>query len=820
MYKSLLALLLLLSALHAQVRLELLAPPGQAFAADACWQLRLESHFSQPQRVYFAAELSDGQGEPAWVGRSASFSMRPGEQGFEQGSLPTISQQQRDSALTPGSYTLCVKVMTEDNEQELIRQCAPRQVRDGYTAEAKEPEGPFSFSGTARLTTQYSNQQNPYTTAPPSFARLEASPQLTIMGLPFSSRLFFSTEQRALRYDINTANIQFDVATFQRKLQQEVLNKLKEKGGELIKEKLDEIREAAYQKAIQKLGPEARALNSPDIIGRFQELEKLDRIDALLTLPVFDQLKKDWKQYENLPQEKLDHIQDSLKRMSNREYAKFLRLREQASEYERLLDKREGLLQLKNEMRGILAMKERLEEAEKLRTMSYESLLNDPKVLKRVGALEKAQKLLSQVRRFGVGTVFPYHSAFTLDGVSVKGVDVEVAPSGFYAGVTLGKIQQTAFVFDTLGELAPRSIFAARVGYGEPEGNHLHLHMLNASEADNEAFAARRNQVLGLSGQYRLFGDRVRIEGEWAHSRLRNDPSQVVKDSITWEDRLRQSTDVQGDAWQLRAEFRPTQKTQIRARYAWVAPEFYSMGVPLLITDRERYEFRGEQRLLDGKISLSAFYRKDADNLVPYKFTQTTATSAGFDLEFRPKQLPYIRVSYAPFFQQNDRSDSLAQNRSVSVLTATSGYLFNIGKITGNSTLIYSQQLGAGNDTASAFTSNLISFNQSLNLDRYSFTFTGSWLHHDYSVDFNRTLSLDASVNAVLFKKWNLGLGGVWMDEKEVLERKGFYLNSSYPITPKIHFDLLMQRHALNDFEDRFQQDTEYLVRAGVRFSW
>ncbi|MCB0841345.1 MAG: hypothetical protein KDD99_31970, partial [Bacteroidetes bacterium] len=94
--------------------------------------------------------------------------------------------------------------VTRRYEQSEIQEMS---AKDGAKNFSSSPIKLGTSSGQARLTAQYSNQTQDFSGIPPSFVRLQASPQLSVLGIPLQGRIFLSTEAERFRYDLNTISL-------------------------------------------------------------------------------------------------------------------------------------------------------------------------------------------------------------------------------------------------------------------------------------------------------------------------------------------------------------------------------------------------------------------------------------------------------------------------------------------------------------------------------------------------------------------------------------------------------------------------------------
>ncbi|MEO0470176.1 MAG: hypothetical protein AAF206_11185 [Bacteroidota bacterium] len=182
--------------------------------------------------------------------------------------------------------------------------------------------------------------------------------------------------------------------------------------------------------------------------------------------------------------------------------------------------------------------------------------------------------------------------------------------------------------------------------------------------------------------------------------------------------------------------------------------------------------------------------------------------------------MPFLRVDFSPYYQNNNRTDSLRRDQAVSVLTANTGYNYQLGPLNGNTSLIFSRQWGKSLDSTGTFQSNLYTLSQVLSLGGASLVLSGTYMEYAYSDDLQETLTLDGNVSVLLFKRINLALGGNWLEEREGLSRKSYYANLSFPIIKNLSCEWQYQRFFYNDPTGFIPFQNEYQARAIISYRW
>ena len=353
------------------------------------WSFVSKNHSSYAQRVYFIASLKNAK--EILTLQSAPIMLSPGGSQFQVGEIP-ILQVQGPSVLPVGIYTLCIIAIQEDNRQELGRACVTRRYeKSEIEAVSSEKENQaFSFSGQARLTAQHSNQDQLFSGVPPSFARLQASPQFSVFRIPLQGRVFLSTEAERFRYDLNTISLNLDHRQLLSQMQEKAMDQLSGKtginfsGGTFtsfsagpLENRLEALREEAYQKALKKLGPYRKMLDKSmkgkdflqdsTLLSQLEDIHQIERIKSVLSSPRFDEIREGCEKLENrfsdFDQADIKAYMDSVRIKNFLSFRKLKRLREQCRELEKLEEKLQKLEETKRKLKKVIRLKEKLEES-------------------------------------------------------------------------------------------------------------------------------------------------------------------------------------------------------------------------------------------------------------------------------------------------------------------------------------------------------------------------------------------------------------------------------------------------------------------------
>ena len=324
-----------------------------------------------------------------------------------------------------------------------------------------------------------------------NYLNAEINPRLSIKGIPFQAQIFLSTQSNSLRYDLNTANFSFDAHAFKQILQEKFLQKLKKyQQNRALNLPIDKnFEESLRQIKSQELAKLEKSFKGKIPENILKDLEKgkeamnnLERIEEVLSLKTFDTIDEEWSRWlEEMgldPDMSYEEIQQEVCQKKPKTCEKYLKLLAKKEEYEKLKAKKAELEVWKNRYAKLKKYGDRLEKLKSFRSDEFEILASDPSLLQRLPLMEKAQKFLGAVQKLGIGTVFPFYSTLTLEGISLQGWDVEFQKDKLFLASSGGKWGRTALgsFVDTL-QNRKGQIYATKFGYGGLNENHLHTRL-------------------------------------------------------------------------------------------------------------------------------------------------------------------------------------------------------------------------------------------------------------------------------------------------------------------------------------------------------
>lgn len=356
---------------------------------------------------------------------------------------------------------------------------------------------------------------------------------------------------------------------------------------------------------------------------------------------------------------------------------------------------------------------------------------------------------LKSFKSINFGFFAPYTGELTLNGVPIRGGGVEMQFKKFFWGTAYGKAQRISGLIEENNSPTPfeRKLMSAWVGVGQQGKNFITLQIIDAKDLGehiaitsdtNQLFYSNtgNNKVLSTQFQTSFFKGKTILKGEAAGSHiLENKPSsELLSESPTnqttgnWISQIINQTSTPkskvGYGFNVSLnQLVNKNRTEIKLSSKKTSPTYVSFGNPFMLTDIFMNEAKVTQKLWQGRISLSGFYRLLTDNLNNIKSFTTRNENFGGDLSVRVPNWPTLRVLYMPMVQQTP-----GNYFNTNLFTATSTYGLRKGGFYHQWSVMYTQQkansrigynnFASTNYTATYFLSYKQKFNTSLSLNK------------------------------------------------------------------------------------------------------
>lgn len=587
-----------------------------------------------------------------------------------------------------GFDTIKRTTLLHENKHDTIKFFKSKSKYVWGAVKTKLPKGKqlFSFSGQVRSESFITTAQNPILRSELAYSRLYISPTITLLGLPFTSNFFFTTEANNT-YKNNFFSFRLDVNALRQNAMQQIQKEIDEA------KKLDRIRQVdlkkyqletdKYEQELDALKKQLPSMDSMQDVIQSNAKSKLDNQMEAEKLKMEEKLKgmsdEKRKEYEKQFQDKKDSLhsvyvletEDSLMRMKSHETGNIDTAK--INKYNRLKSK-------------LIALHAKKKEIEELRQMDSTKLLQktqgirDPDDLKKMAESQLPGKKLLQsvlsIDRFGIGLVNPLYSEFTLSNASIKGIDIGINKQNYFYDVTMGKTTKQVIspFLNSLPEY-DRYIAVARMGYGELKKDFIAIEYLHAFDKDNidPLIPKVNNGVINISARY-TFLKQLLLEGNAAQS--------TYKESyLNTENRVVNGTSNASigseymRAYQIKATQSIGKNAKVEAEVKQTGAGFRTVGNPFLRRNFRELELKYEQQLFKKKIKVSAFYKEMRDNLLEVNLATNRLKGYGVKLSTSFVKVPNLTLSYSPYQQGNNHPDSLYRtNNQFSILSAIITY--------------------------------------------------------------------------------------------------------------------------------------------------
>jgi|GEM_PF-1456190 len=458
------------------------------------------------------------------------------------------------------------------------------------------------------------------------------------------------------------------------------------------------------------------------------------------------------------------------------------------------------------------------------------------------------EKLFMSVNALGIGTNYPSYSDYTLNGVPVTGINVEVNPGIFYAAFTASTNQRGID-----NSSYSRSLYAGRIGLGKKEGTHLYFTGLYAKDDEgsirldpaNNTLTPKANYVFGTEAKLNLFGDILSLQGEGALAVLTRDtrdPELEHKSMPDWVKNLvdpRISTSFDYSYSGKLAFNNDASATMVSLGIKMVGPGYTSLGVPNLRTDQFGYEAKLDQRFFERKVSVGTFYKRYNDNLIKWKRSTTTTTAYGINLGFTFPRIPFLRLSYSPYSQKNDDLNPLRKvDNTTSVYSVMTGYSYQLGNLNSSTSFTFSGQETKTVSGISDYRTNSFMVTEAVSLN-IPLSFTASWglIQTTYGLGVSapsaggpiqtisalsdsRINNIDLGANAQVTDGLSI-MGGVNLATEQGRNRRtGFYVSSNVSPFQWLGIDVRAERNVYTEQQAALGEYREFIFSATLTAQW
>lgn len=397
--------------------------------------------------------------------------------------------------------------------------------------------------------------------------------------------------------------------------------------------------------------------------------------------------------------------------------------------------------------------------------------------LKEEGVLDRETgrllKTAYAVRSFAIGRTLPDMSSLTVKNLNVTGVNFEYNAGNLYAALTAGKIDLRSrdFIYGRPSKI-PQRVYAAAIGYGTKESNHLIVTGYTGKKQiiSNTSAAASALSGMSIRGQW-VAGRYFKISGEAAQS------TSPVYASLqaTQKQQGFKINDKSNKAYAVRAwGYLPATLTRFEGYYQKTGINFQNFTSYRVNANTSTWSMRIEQYLWKKQLRLLAAARKN-DFSNPFVIQQYNSNTVftSFSATFRKRRFPSFTLGYLPSSQYTIVGDHVAESRYQS-LNISTAHTYRIGLMKANGTFTYNRFYNSGTDTGFVY------YNANHFYTWHQFIFPLFTANLGYARTANKQYGLDVMDGGLVVnytKYFSMG-GGVKINKYNTAEVKtGLYYN-------------------------------------------
>lgn len=776
--------------------------------------------------------------------------------------LPGFIEQYKTVLIDTAAFSSPLNLKVDDYILEISLRHAKEDVEYAFNvipltvtvdSKIKKKSEKFSTHGTGQVMGYGSTRKQANSGMPPYYLQTNFDPTVVIYGMPITAHAYITTQESGLGQDLNTFSVNYDVRALKALLKAKLDEQLKKDANF---KKLNDIKQNA------DLGQYAKyktLFENPDLKKEIEDLAHLDTLDdlksslahykvmvtsgALSDSGIISTLNKRIPDSSALVNKAADALKvdphkitmyrDSIMRIitiTEKLIDKYNDLRAKKDGYEKLI-KNKNELEGKLKQNGLVDSTGNILGKGKGKVEDLIDNVDNPEFyidkLKQQHLLKPLDKFLLAINKINIGTSYPSISPFTLNGVKVNGIHLELAPNNLFVAATYGTILNAVQTFDPLKASYKRKLWSSTIGYGKPETSHLFFTVLSAADDTNSVVPRdsvfttiklpQSNYVMSANFKVQLFKQRLSFFGELAGSQTTRDLKLNNPDSSTYTttaimpqgpgnwlrnivtQRTGSTNTVADNAFSGGFEINMFGgKTKLTSQFKRVGSNYQTFGVPFLVNDMFTIESKLTQKIWKGRIQISGLLKRNSDNLSGTKQSTTSNYQLGGDIKIAIPKWPTFRASYTPLMQQND-----SVKVQINIVNANLSYQYKIRKIKNTITTSYiSQQSFSAQNTSLNYTSVNALLNHTTFLDNsLSLTASANYIRFvSAELPSTNTVNISASSTFSLFKHRLSNTLGATLIRNENEVRYGFFYYASLPLNEVASLNFRLENNQYNQY--------------------
>jgi hypothetical protein len=642
-----------------------------------------------------------------------------------------------------------------------------------YQTLKPKKEVALKLSGTVGSESGYSNIKFPTQINPPVYSRLFANPTLTYLGIPVTAKVFLSTENNT-QYPVNAFSVGLNVPL----LKANLMKKIKQ-GNEFdsqLQEKMvaDFKNTDDYLKTLEtkKLDYENQLKNyKPSALSKKDVTKVLDSVETT-SLPTIDTL--------------------TLNRTVNTKTDSLT----EASIYYQLLEQYNKTIYLYTKTKRKY---DRLKVFFENNGQSPATMLQDSfsSIGKSAPPLSTKERLLMGVKNFDIGLVYPLFSDFTLKGLPIKGVNSSFVFQKHFVSLAIGKtlrLNAPNYVNTSPLPKFERKVVAAKGGIGDSDSNHFFVSVVHFKDPDNyiqidsiTILSPKTNTLYSFGGKL-IATKKISIEGEIVSSDYRDSRSYLATESTKTIGTS--NSFMVNKVVYTKAKYSFSKNSVVSISHKIIGAGYISLGTPFLRRDYRETEAKTENSLLNKKITVSAFFKYNVDNLSHQKSFQNTLSGYGFTLRTKFRKSPNVVITHTPFemnseFKPTQYSSGIVLPNLVNrfhLTTANVFYICTVKNIAAVFNLSFLNNV-IQNSSGQTFSQQSYSSNVNLTLPKgNNITIMGGIYKTLPRVDTLNIRFIEGLTNFYLFKTVNTTIGGSYHQNNPQMFKYGVFFQVGHAV--------------------------------------
>jgi len=337
-------------------------------------------------------------------------------------------------------------------------------------------------------------------------------------------------------------------------------------------------------------------------------------------------------------------------------------------------------------------------------------------MLGKYNLMSKKEMLLNNIRSLDVGTVFPYYSSYTIDGVIMLGYNLAYNYKQLYVGATGGK-QLNVFNDSILQghRLKKNLLFGFVMGYGDKNSNHLHLNYVYGKReievnSISPEISKLENHVLAPDFRWSFIKGKLTVSGEAPVSLTKNIGSEFNGNAGKFEI---------GYAGKLNVVISPFKNNTIQLNSEYADRHFTSYGVAFLLKNYLQSSFKMTQKV-SNYLKIEAGYK--LDNY--FEDDERGMGSARIHTLLSAASLTYkvltINATYSPGWLESNMPARASTRLTTASLTINTNYKLKkavlMSQVGASYSSFYNTQLVFSNTGVINIENNIFDINRNLNV--------------------------------------------------------------------------------------------------------